>query len=300
MDPTLEYLFSPFFTIILKNPKDTDVANDAANETNSGLPQERKFYVHRSMLASLSPELDKHVNNDMKEGLEGIMELNDVEEATMKALLEWAYTKNYTISNPTSASALLKHTTVYTLADRFNIATLKDLAYSRITKLLINLGKIKEAADIEALLAAITYAFDNLPCSTASSSDSIQAMPSEKLLTYFVQYSAWLLDVLKDRKEFSTLLLYCADFARAVLLVSRAAPAPPWAGDIGGNAEHVSVTVNGVSVNLQGQYASGQTSYQGSKTMTVTRRNLGKLLQKQEDYKRIYHYSAKHGSIIAS
>ncbi|KAF8455437.1 hypothetical protein BDZ91DRAFT_637880, partial [Kalaharituber pfeilii] len=188
--------------------------------------EERKFYVHRSLLASLSPELDKHVNNDMKEGLEGVMELSDVEEATMKALLEWAYTKDYTTmllvlkevqSKSTSASALLQHTNVYVLADRFNITILKEQAYSKITTLLNTVGKMKEAADIETLLSAITYAFDNLPCSTASSSDSIQVIPSEKLLKYFARYSAWLLDVLQNKKEFNMLLLHCADFARAVL-----------------------------------------------------------------------------------
>ncbi|KAF8455436.1 hypothetical protein BDZ91DRAFT_746564 [Kalaharituber pfeilii] len=263
MDPTLEYLFSPFFTIVLKNPQGADTTNDTTAATNSALPQKRKFYVHRSLLASLSPELEKHANN-MKQGLEGVMELSDVEEATMKALLEWAYTKDYTIPNPTSASALPKHTKLYALADRFNIETLKDLVYSRITKLLTDLGKMEEAANIEALLSAITYAFDNLPSCTANSSDGIQAVPSDRLLKYFAQYSAWLLNVLKDKKEFCKLLLSCTDFARAVLFVSRAAAAPPWVDREGGVAE-ITVTLDGVPVTVRGQYPeSGPPTYQGS------------------------------------
>ncbi|KAF8455435.1 hypothetical protein BDZ91DRAFT_701911 [Kalaharituber pfeilii] len=266
MNPTLQYLFSPFFTIVLKNPHGEDIANESTVETNSELPQKRKFYVHRGLLASLSPELDKHANNNMKEGLEGNMELSDVEEATMMAFLEWAYTKDYTFPNPTSASVLLKHTKLYALADRFNIASLKDLVYSRIAKLLTDLGKIKEAADIEALLSAVTYAFDNLPCSTTSSCDSIQAfIPSEKLLKYFAQYSAWILEALKDKKEFSTLLLSCADFVRAVLSISRAAPSPPWTGtQAGSHSEQVSVTVDGHAITLYSQNDSGEPSYQGS------------------------------------
>ncbi|KAF8445446.1 hypothetical protein BDZ91DRAFT_753687 [Kalaharituber pfeilii] len=266
MNPTLEYLFSPFFTIVLKNPEGADFTNDATIETNSELPQKRKFYVHRGLLASLSPELDKHANNNMKEGLEGNMELSDVEEATMKAFLEWAYTKDYTFPNPNTASALLKHTKLYALADRFNIATLKDLVYSRIAKLLTDLGKIKEAADIGALLSAITYAFDNLPCLTPTSCDSIQAfMPSEKLLKYFAQYSAWLLEVLKDKNEFSTLLISCGDFVRAVLSVSRAAVSAPCT-DIKArsNGEQVSATVDGIAVTLYSRNEPGQPSYQGS------------------------------------
>ena len=56
---------------------------------------ESAFYVHKDLLASLSPELEKHVNNDMKEGREGQMHLSEVEEGTMKAFLRWVYKDDY-------------------------------------------------------------------------------------------------------------------------------------------------------------------------------------------------------------
>ena len=53
------------------------------------------FFVHKELLASLSPELKKHVKNDMREGIEGQMHLGEVEIGTMKAFLCWAYRGDY-------------------------------------------------------------------------------------------------------------------------------------------------------------------------------------------------------------
>ncbi|KAF8465024.1 hypothetical protein BDZ91DRAFT_763775 [Kalaharituber pfeilii] len=157
------------------------------------------------------------------------MELSEVDEPTIKAFLEWAYTKDYATPLPDTASALLRHSKVYVLADRFNTPILKELAYSRITALLADLGMITESADIEALLSAITFAFDSLPFSTVNRTPSSNIVaPSEKLLKYFAQYASWSLDVLREKTEFGALLLHCADFARALVTLSRGTATPPW------------------------------------------------------------------------
>ncbi|KAF8460017.1 hypothetical protein BDZ91DRAFT_635347, partial [Kalaharituber pfeilii] len=171
--------------------------------------------VHKSLLGSLSPELQKHTNNEMKEGRGGVMELGEVDEATMEAFLEWAYLKDYTVPEPKKASSLIGHTKVYALADRFNTVTLKNLAYSKITALLADIGMVVLKVDVAALMEAVTYAYDNLPYST-------------RLLEYFAQYTSWAIDVFRTNKEFQALLVSCPDFAKALVTNSRGAAAPPW------------------------------------------------------------------------
>ena len=58
-------------------------------------PAIKPFQVHKSLLASASPELHNHVYNDMKEGVENALQLEEVDEATMKRFLSWLYTKTY-------------------------------------------------------------------------------------------------------------------------------------------------------------------------------------------------------------
>jgi len=54
-----------------------------------------EYFIHKDLLSSLSPELHKHINNDMKEGRENLIELSEVDEPTLKAFLEWAYFQDY-------------------------------------------------------------------------------------------------------------------------------------------------------------------------------------------------------------
>lgn len=55
------------------------------------------FYIHKALLASLSPELRKHTDNQMKEGLRGEMVLGEVDRPTMQRFLQWAYRGEYTV-----------------------------------------------------------------------------------------------------------------------------------------------------------------------------------------------------------
>ncbi|KAF8452954.1 hypothetical protein BDZ91DRAFT_853279 [Kalaharituber pfeilii] len=229
---THEFLRSSFFKIVLKDAKATlaNCDNHSPSADRSVARQKKsEFYVHRDLLASLSPELDKHVNNNMKEGLEGVMELSDVDDPTMKAFLVWAYTKDYTPPLPKSTSALLQHIKLYALADRFNTSILKDLAYSKITAYLSHVGMVSDEEDVSAILFAITYAFENLPCTTENKTSlAPNAVPSEKLLKYLAQYTAWSLDVFRGNSEFGSLLHQYPDLATALVMLSHAAATPPW------------------------------------------------------------------------
>ncbi|KAF8460202.1 hypothetical protein BDZ91DRAFT_799123 [Kalaharituber pfeilii] len=233
LDPDL--LQSPFFKITIKNIK---------RETSAPRPQQPitpgEFYIHKALLASLSPELQRHVNNDMSEGQAG-MELNNVENETMKGFLQWAYTREYKAPNPEAPSSILYHTKLYALAERFKVFALSDVTYSKVTALLVDRGIIASREEISSVVSAIAYALETLPFSTVDASipnsgtssamalsPSASALPLERLLRYFTQYSAWALDILRESREFMDLLSKFHGFALAVLVSTREAALPPW------------------------------------------------------------------------
>ncbi|KAF8452946.1 hypothetical protein BDZ91DRAFT_802508 [Kalaharituber pfeilii] len=253
LDPNL--LRSTVFKIVLKNPKTVPSSDNGGIAADAATSRERvqvessspEFYIHKALIQSLSPELSKHADNDMREGREGTMELSDVDDDTMQAFMEWAYTKEYTTPDPKSSSALLYHTKLYVLADRFNIIPLGNLSYSKITALLAELRMMSGEADVEAVMSTVAYAFDNLPFPTvnptsSTTSDALSPTftcsahtPSNKLLKYLVQYVSWALDVLRSSSHFSDVLATSHDFARALAANSPAATDPlrdilEWAG----------------------------------------------------------------------
>ncbi|KAF8460192.1 hypothetical protein BDZ91DRAFT_785495 [Kalaharituber pfeilii] len=245
LDP--DFLRSPFFKIILKPACETEttvahtqdmIQSATLRGSETGPTPRTEYFIHKALLASFSNVLHKHVNNDMREGQEGIMELNEVDEETLKGFLLWAYTKEYRTPDPKSLSSLLYHTKLYALADRFNVVALSDLSYSKITSLLPSCGVVTSPEDITSIVSAIGYAWDNLPLSTIDTTNSYESastsqarpsgLPSERLLRYFTQYSAWGLDALRHSREFLDLLSNAYDFAVAVVVSSRAAEIPPW------------------------------------------------------------------------
>lgn len=85
----------------MKNPHgpqagQTDTPNAlSGGDTGDLFGTEPAFFVHKALLASLSPELEKHVKNDMREGREGEMQLSEVDKETLLAFLCWAYSNSY-------------------------------------------------------------------------------------------------------------------------------------------------------------------------------------------------------------
>ena len=94
LESRIFFLRSDVFKIVLK-----DAALESLTEgTSTTIKHDSKrpeYFIHKALLSSLSTELDKHVNNDMKEGRENVIELSEVDEPTLKAFLEWAYFKDY-------------------------------------------------------------------------------------------------------------------------------------------------------------------------------------------------------------
>ena len=176
-------------------------------------PNGKKMEIHKNLLASISPELNKHVNNDMREGIEGIIHLPDEEEEALTLFTEWAYTgdyahKNVTLESPLEPvdpwSSLHKHLQLCVLADKFNIPILKELAESKFHS---EINPIEPSSDRDAtgLVTVIGYAYDNLP-------------ESHPILKYLAKYASWKLNLLRATTEFNKLLLTQPTFLRKFLL----------------------------------------------------------------------------------
>jgi len=223
-----EHLHSEFYKLTLRDSKPT--AKFIWQNTS---PDESIFYVHKELLSSLSPEFSKHINNEMKEGKEGVIALSDIDPATMKAFLSWAYSGHYTA--PKAIASSLLHVKVYVLGDRFNIIKLKDYAYSMFTSLLVDnpVGGIPGLRSdvVESVLEAAKYAFENLLLTSI-----IQPSPGvpqlegamEKLLVAIAQYIAWGLQAFRVNKGFSGLLNNCPDLGVALLSQVKPAQMPIW------------------------------------------------------------------------
>ncbi|KAF8458290.1 hypothetical protein BGX38DRAFT_1265034 [Terfezia claveryi] len=227
------FLHSDVFKIVLKDATPEPQEPPSLTEgtiipTKSG-PRRPEYFIHKTLLSSLSTELHKHVNNDMKEGNEKLIELGEVDEPTVEAFLEWAYFQDYQPISPLpkSSAALPYHTKIYVLADRFNIPLLKDLAFSKITALLAELGMVTEHTDLVAIVAAVKYAYDNLLTNISSN-----GLPLERLLQYFIQYISWALDAFRSNEEFRKLLAANSDFSEALVMGCNPTLTPPWIMDV--------------------------------------------------------------------
>lgn len=111
----MNFFQTPCVKIILKDPNisikvelaSLGLENDGADESDPAAPgdgaagaqppsaPQPEYFIHKSLLSSLSLELYKHINNVMKEGNENVLELSEVDSPTMEAFLGWAYFKDY-------------------------------------------------------------------------------------------------------------------------------------------------------------------------------------------------------------
>ena len=186
-------------------------------------PDRKKMEMHRKLLASISPELDKYVNNNMKEGIEGEIHLPEEGEDTFAFFSEWAYTGGYTIVDETPASQLLDpsgqpqllsnvdpwsklrlHLQLYVFADKFNVSTLKGLVKGNFSEV-ISPVELTRGGDVAGLTSVIEYAYDNLPVS-----DSVPK--------FLAQYASWRLGLLRGRDEFIQLISSRPEFAKELLV----------------------------------------------------------------------------------
>ena len=172
-------------------------------------PDGKRMEMHKKLLASISPELNKHVNNDMREGIEGIIHFTDEGEEMLTLFIEWAYTGDYACEDEPEQDpwpSLHKHLQLCVFADKFNVPTLKELAESRFHSQ-VNRATVKpnSGSDVAGLIILIGYAYNNLPS-------------SDPVLKFLAQYAAWNLELLRGETSFNNLILAQPDFLKELLM----------------------------------------------------------------------------------
>ncbi|KAF8425199.1 hypothetical protein EV426DRAFT_716344 [Tirmania nivea] len=179
------------------------------------------FYVHKRLLASLSLELAKHIDNRMKEGLSGGMALGEVDTSTMQWLLQWAYQGKckFNTEFPDIATTLRCYTKLYVLGDRFNITALQNFSFNNICQIIPQL--VTDVRTIDSshstpdpgvlLLKIMHYLADNI------------ALFSDRLMEYLSKTIAFTLETIRVLPEFADLMQSHPQVAIAVCMSACAA-----------------------------------------------------------------------------
>ncbi|PUU77769.1 hypothetical protein B9Z19DRAFT_1049678 [Tuber borchii] len=209
-------------SIIKHSPEYKDFLSDGTITLYVG-PDGKKMEMHKKLLASISPELNKHVNNDMREGIEGIIRLPDEGKEAVTLFIEWAYTGDYTHKGDTPSGipgltqdpwpGLHNHLQLWAFSDKFNVSTLKQLAELRFRTDISRIVPNSER-DAAGLVMVIGYAYENLPS-------------SDPILKFLARYAAWKLELLRRTTSFNDLILTQPDFLTEFLLHLKGPRAKP-------------------------------------------------------------------------
>ncbi|KAI5811783.1 hypothetical protein DFH27DRAFT_535038 [Peziza echinospora] len=198
--------------------------------------KQEAFYIHKKLLASLSPEWEKHVKNEMREGIEGSMMLHDVDSPTVRRFLQWAYTQEYSIPDGLPKGASLQvDIKMFVLADRFNIKRLAKHSFARLSAHLRAFDGTKDDVTLAWIMGACVYAFAQLPTQPAEAflgdkdafqnSDNINGTAAGAYLISFIAYK---LDIFKLNHQFGDFLNKNHHIAQALLYKAQNSRLPPW------------------------------------------------------------------------
>ncbi|KAF8462119.1 hypothetical protein BDZ91DRAFT_735144 [Kalaharituber pfeilii] len=153
----------------------------------------------------------------MREGLNGEMLLREVDEVTLQYFLQWAYLKEYDINEPENRnSAILIHTKLHVLADRFNVLALKTLSFNKMKSSIEQQPTQITASALTMVVDTARYAVENLP------------NLKEDLVDYLLCYMAWMLPRVRELPEFTSLIQEHPDVAITLLKLTPRAAQPPW------------------------------------------------------------------------
>ena len=184
-------------------------------------PDGKKIEIHKKLLASISPELNKHVSKDPKNGIK-----NEREEV-LTLFTEWAYTGDYARKDGTLFAntgnqkgpegdpwpSLHKHLQLCVFSEKFYIPTLREFAESKF-HIEIDPLEPKKKMDALGLVTVIGYAYRNLRC-------------WDPILKFLAQYAAWKLELLREVAGFDNLILTKPDFSKELLMRLNGAKTKP-------------------------------------------------------------------------
>ena len=174
--------------------------------------------MHKKLLASISPELNKQVNNNMGEVIEGGICLPDEGEEVLTLFTEWAYTEDYACNDRTLLAntgnhkepkqdpwpSLHCHLQLCAFSEKFRLPILKELAESKFHTE-INCIELNSERDATSLVIVIGYAYDHLPS-------------LDPILMLLAQYAAWKLELLRGTSVFSDFILTKPDFLEKLFM----------------------------------------------------------------------------------
>ena len=124
---------SLIFELIVQSQEDSPELPNS----NSATKEEVKYFVHKEITASMSPELHNRIYNTMREGETNSMILVDVDEERLQFFFKWIYGNEDNIplnaedgitgsyNGPEYRSSRFLVMKIYIFDDRFNIADLQ-------------------------------------------------------------------------------------------------------------------------------------------------------------------------------
>lgn len=126
---------SPIFTVVIEDDQGTD-------EKGKPIIKSVTFNIHKHLLESASPELYKHLNNEMREGIENRLVLKEVRVSTFARFVAWLYSPSnhygrICLSDISPLKAVLLVNRLFLFGDRFNINLLQADCLNRIQQLLL-------------------------------------------------------------------------------------------------------------------------------------------------------------------
>ncbi|KAI5811776.1 hypothetical protein DFH27DRAFT_605889 [Peziza echinospora] len=187
----LHHLESPIFKIVVIEEAANDSSLHERDISPTGgqpdkaldTPKKKTYHVHKTLLAELSPELNNHAYNVMKEGKSNTMVVHEVDHLTMELFLQWAYRQDYEAPNDLPAGgSILVHVKICALAERFNVKKLTELSASKLMTELKSRGEFDNEY-LTWIMDACVFAFANLPTRPAMSKIQFEEYPKSDSTT---------------------------------------------------------------------------------------------------------------------
>ncbi|KAJ4137127.1 hypothetical protein NW768_002707 [Fusarium equiseti] len=99
--------------------------------------EDKEFAVHKLVLCSHSEYFIKQFSGQWTESVDGIINIADFDVTVVEAMVHFMYHRGYDV--PSEQSAMAFHATVYQIADKYNMQSMKQHARSRFSTVAVEL-----------------------------------------------------------------------------------------------------------------------------------------------------------------
>ncbi|CAG7561070.1 unnamed protein product [Fusarium equiseti] len=98
---------------------------------------EKEFSVHKLVLFSHSEYFVKQLSGQWKESIEGVINVADFDVTVVEAMVHFLYHQDYYV--PSEQSAMAFHATMYQIADKYDVQSLKQVARAKFSTAVVEL-----------------------------------------------------------------------------------------------------------------------------------------------------------------